>query len=124
MAKQDYYEILGVSKTAEEREIKKAYKRLAMKYHPDRNQGDKEAEAKFKEIKEAYEILTDARSVRPTISTATRPLNRAAWAAAAAVWRRCRFQRYLWRCVSAISLAAVVVVSVRRAAPTCATTWS
>jgi DnaJ-class molecular chaperone len=60
MAKQDYYEILGVSKTAEEREIKKAYKRLAMKYHPDRNQGDKEAEAKFKEIKEAYEILTDA----------------------------------------------------------------
>jgi molecular chaperone DnaJ len=60
MAKQDYYEILGVSKSAEEREIKKAYKRLAMKYHPDRNQGDKEAEAKFKEIKEAYEILTDA----------------------------------------------------------------
>ena len=60
MAKQDYYEILGVSKTAEEREIKKAYKRLAMKYHPDRNQGDKEAEAKFKEIKEAYEVLTDA----------------------------------------------------------------
>ena len=54
MAKQDYYEILGVSKTAEEREIRKAYKRLAMKYHPDRNQGDKEAEAKFKEIKEAY----------------------------------------------------------------------
>ena len=60
MAKQDYYEILGVSKTAEEREIEKAYKRLAMKYHPDRNQGDKEAEAKFKEIKEAYEVLTDS----------------------------------------------------------------
>jgi molecular chaperone DnaJ len=60
MAKQDYYEILGVSKTAEEREIKKAYKRLAMKHHPDRNQGDKESETKFKEIKEAYEILTDA----------------------------------------------------------------
>ena len=59
MAKQDYYEILGVSKSADEREIKKAYKRLAMKFHPDRNQGDKESEAKFKEIKEAYEILTD-----------------------------------------------------------------
>ena len=60
MAKQDYYEALGVAKDADEREIKKAYKRLAMKYHPDRNPGDKGAEAKFKEIKEAYEILTDA----------------------------------------------------------------
>lgn len=60
MAKSDYYEILGVSKSADEREIKKAYKRLAMKFHPDRNPGDKEAEAKFKEAKEAYEILTDA----------------------------------------------------------------
>lgn len=60
MAKSDLYEILGVSKSADEREIKKAYKRLAMKYHPDRNPDNKEAEAKFKEIKEAYEILTDA----------------------------------------------------------------
>ena len=46
MAKSDYYEILGVAKSADEREIKKAYKRLAMKFHPDRNPGDKEAEAK------------------------------------------------------------------------------
>lgn len=60
MAKRDYYEILGVAKNAEEREIKKAYKRLAMKYHPDKNQDNKtESESKFKEIKEAYEILTD-----------------------------------------------------------------
>ncbi|OCG06944.1 molecular chaperone DnaJ [Gilliamella sp. wkB178] len=60
MAKKDYYEILGVSKNATESEIKKAYKRLAMKYHPDKNQDNKaEAEAKFKEVKEAYEILTD-----------------------------------------------------------------
>ncbi len=60
MSKRDYYEVLGVGRDASEREIKKAYKRLAMKYHPDRNPGDKEAEASFKEVKEAYEILTDA----------------------------------------------------------------
>ncbi|MBK4775615.1 molecular chaperone DnaJ [Candidatus Pantoea edessiphila] len=60
MAKNDYYEILGIDKSADEREIKKAYKRLAMKFHPDRNPGDKKAEAKFKEIKEAYEILIDS----------------------------------------------------------------
>ncbi|AKC31958.1 molecular chaperone DnaJ [Candidatus Pantoea carbekii] len=59
MAKSDFYDILGISKSADEREIKKAYKRLAMKFHPDRNPGDKKAEAKFKEIKESYEILMD-----------------------------------------------------------------
>ncbi|MEI9697611.1 molecular chaperone DnaJ [Moellerella wisconsensis] len=60
MAKVDFYEVLGLSKTATDQEIKKAYKRLAMKYHPDRNQGNKdESEKKFKEIKEAYEVLSD-----------------------------------------------------------------
>lgn len=59
MSKSDYYEVLGVSKDASERDIKKAYKRLAMKYHPDRTAGDKDLEAKFKEVKDAYEVLTD-----------------------------------------------------------------
>lgn len=59
MAKRDYYEVLGVEHNASEADLKKAYRRLAMKYHPDRNPDDKTAEAKFKEAKEAYEILSD-----------------------------------------------------------------
>jgi molecular chaperone DnaJ len=59
MAKRDYYEVLGVDKNASEAEIKKAYRQLALKYHPDRNQGDKAAEEKFKEAAEAYEVLSN-----------------------------------------------------------------
>ena len=59
MSKRDYYEILGVSKQADAKEIKKAYRRIAMKYHPDRNPDDADAEEKFKEASEAYEILGD-----------------------------------------------------------------
>jgi len=60
MSKRDYYEVLGVARNASEAEIKKAFKRLAMKHHPDRNPDDKDAEEKFKEAKEAYDVLTDA----------------------------------------------------------------
>ncbi|MHB8730111.1 MAG: molecular chaperone DnaJ [Sulfuricaulis sp.] len=60
MAKEDYYKVLGVERNAPEADVKKAYRRLAMKLHPDRNPGDKTAEAKFKEAKEAYEVLSDA----------------------------------------------------------------
>ncbi|HMS52126.1 MAG TPA: DnaJ domain-containing protein, partial [Chitinophagales bacterium] len=58
--KRDYYEILGVTKKSTAEEIKKAYRKVAMQYHPDRNPGDKTAEDKFKEAAEAYEILSDA----------------------------------------------------------------
>lgn len=59
MAKRDYYEVLGVNKNASEDEIKKAYRKIAIKYHPDRNPGDKKAEEKFKEAAEAYDVLHD-----------------------------------------------------------------
>ena len=59
MAKRDYYELLGISRDADEKEIKRAYRKLAMKYHPDRNPDDTDAENKFKEASEAYEILAD-----------------------------------------------------------------
>jgi len=60
VSNKDYYEVLGVSRTAPEDEIKKAYRKLALKYHPDRNPGNKQAEEKFKEISEAYAVLSDA----------------------------------------------------------------
>src|SRR6185436_18231257 len=58
--KRDYYEVLGVAKGVSAEDVKKAYRKLALKYHPDRNPGDKQAEASFKEVAEAYEILSDA----------------------------------------------------------------
>jgi molecular chaperone DnaJ len=58
--KQDYYDVLGVSRNVDKAELKKAYRRYAMKYHPDRNEGDVKAEEKFKEVKEAYDILSDS----------------------------------------------------------------
>ena len=72
MAKRDYYEVLGVSKQATPADIKKAYRKLAVANHPDRNPDDKEAEANFKEINEAYEILSD-REKRNRKSTKVAP---------------------------------------------------
>ena len=59
MAKRDYYEVLGVIKSASSEEIKKAYRKLALKYHPDKNKGDKASENKFKEASEAYHVLSN-----------------------------------------------------------------
>ena len=100
MAKRDYYKVLDLARNASEADIKKAYRRLAMKFHPDRNPGDHEAEEKFKEAKEAYEVLSDAqkradlRSVR-----ARRHRGQPQRSAAVAASRRRGLQRYLRRCV-------------------------
>src|SRR3954466_4464192 len=60
MSKRDYYEVLGVARSANEQEIKSAYRKLAVRFHPDKNPGDQEAEDKFKEAAEAYSVLSDA----------------------------------------------------------------
>src|SRR5437879_11179484 len=59
MAKQDFYAVLGVAKSADAEEMKRAYRKLAMQYHPDRNSGDKTSEQKFKDVSEAYDVLKD-----------------------------------------------------------------
>jgi len=71
MQYKDYYKILGIDKNATQEEIKKAYRKLAKKYHPDSNPGDKKAEEKFKEINEAYEVLGDEEREKNTINSGT-----------------------------------------------------
>lgn len=89
MSKRDYYQVLGVPRTASEDDLKKAYRRCAMKYHPDRNPGDAAAEAAFKECKEAYEVLADTKNESYTIRMVM-PLSNMAWG------RKCpRHERYL-----------------------------
>ena len=68
--KRDYYEVLGLDKNASEDDIKKAYRKLAIKYHPDRNPGNAEAELKFKEVTEAYEVLKDSQKRAASIPAA------------------------------------------------------
>ncbi len=68
--KRDYYEVLGVGKNATPDELKKAYRKLALQYHPDRNPGDKEAEEKFKEAAEAYDVLSNPEWTVPTVRAA------------------------------------------------------
>lgn len=72
----DFYDTLGVSRDASDADIKSAYRKLAMKYHPDRNQGDATAEQKFKDVSQAYEILKDPKKDKPTINLAMLPSNK------------------------------------------------
>ena len=82
--KRDYYEVLGLQKGASEDEIKKAFRQLAKKYHPDLNPGDKEAEAKFKEVNEAYEVLSDKEKLQRYDQSVL-----AAASVALAIWATC-----------------------------------
>ena len=63
MSKNDYYDVLGIAKNSDPATIKSSYRKLAMKFHPDKNPGDKEAEKKFKEVSEAYEVLSNSEKI-------------------------------------------------------------
>lgn len=111
MSKKDYYEVLGLQKGASEQEIKRAYKRLAAKHHPDKNQGSKEAEEKFKEIKEAYEVLGDNEKRAMYDQYGHQPLNKAAEQVASAdlaVAVSAALKIFSAKCLAVVSVVAVV----------------
>jgi len=143
-AKKDYYEVLGVNKDASEEEIKKAYRKLAMKYHPDRNPDNPKAEDQFKEAKEAYEMLTRTtlkqkislkrpkkptkcclmtRNVLLTINTAMPVLTKAWVAAQAALVAQASAMRSVISSVTFLAVAHAANAAMCIAVPICVTTW-
>lgn len=128
MAKRDYYEVLGVEKNAAEADLKKAYRRMAMKYHPDRNQDNKEAEASFKEAKEAYEILSDKKNALLTTNSVMRALKEVFVQAVPAVrgsTRAIYSVIFSAMCLAIFSAVADVAVAVRcTAVQICAMNWN
>ena len=105
MAKRDYYEVLGINREASEQDIKKAYRRLAMKYHPDRNPDDADAEAKFKEASEAAEVLLIVKNAALMIGLVTQHLTEVLAGGLAVVV----LDRFLKTCLA--TYLAVVVAS-------------
>jgi DnaJ-class molecular chaperone with C-terminal Zn finger domain len=110
MAKRDYYEVLGVDKSASAEEIKKAYRKKAIQFHPDKNPGDKQAEEKFKEAAEAYEVLGDPEKRNVTTSLDIKAL--VVRLVAQAVLEVSAAKECLWKIYSLISEIFLVGISV------------
>src|SRR5690554_5863561 len=124
MSKRDYYEVLGVSRDADSKELKRAYRKLAMKYHPDRRPDDKDAEEKFKEATEAYEVLGDEKSVKPMTNLVT-PVSMDKRAVVLAEAASVEAALAIYLAMRLVTSLPVVVVSrtVQDAVPICATLW-